>query len=321
MNLFTQCVVITLFMCQIGHWTRAFQYKLHLDSGGRYLFQWSLDNEKNEIDVQLSAKVTSDIWFAVGFSDYGQVTSADLVVFWTDVRGNHHFVDSHTNDHGIILPDDQQDYLLTSVADDHGTVVLNFHRKFNTCDDYDYTLDNGTTHVIFFESVYANELPFGHDVSKLGHTVKRVQLLKPDLPEPDLPNDTWTFDVRAPEVLVPGNETTYWWHTTILPHIATRHHIIKYSAIITEGNEDFVHHMEVFHCEMPKGHSIPYFSGPADTDDAPKGLELCRRVIAAWAMGAEDLVYPVEAGVSIGGSDFSRFALLEVHYNNPRRKS
>jgi len=27
--------------------------------------------------------------------------------------------------------------------------------------------------------------------------------------------------------------------------------------------------------------------------------------------------YPVEAGAPIGGADFSRYVMLEVHYNNP----
>uniref|UniRef100_A0A2C9LHW4 DOMON domain-containing protein n=1 Tax=Biomphalaria glabrata TaxID=6526 RepID=A0A2C9LHW4_BIOGL len=314
-------IIGCLLIFKMVKWASAFQYKLHLDSNGRYLFEWSVDYQKNNVNVQITAKVTQDIWFAVGFSDYGSVTSADLVVFWTDGHGNHHFVDGYTNDHGIILPDDQQDYFLTSVAADHGAVVLDFYRRFNTCDEQDYTLDNGTTHVIFFESVYANELPFGHVVSSLGHAVKRVQLLKPELPMPVLPNDTWTFEVRAPEILIPSVETTYWWHTTILPRIPTNHHIVKYSGVISEGNEDLVHHMEVFHCQVPKGQKIPYYSGPAENEDTPKGLEPCRRVIAAWAMGAQDMVYPEEAGVSIGGQDTSRFALLEVHYNNPERKS
>ena len=34
-------------------------------------------------------------------------------------------------------------------------------------------------------------------------------------------------------------------------------------------------------------------------------------------MGADDFVYPEEAGLPIGGSGFNRFIMLEVHYNNP----
>jgi dopamine beta-monooxygenase len=34
-------------------------------------------------------------------------------------------------------------------------------------------------------------------------------------------------------------------------------------------------------------------------------------------MGADAFVYPEEAGLPVGGEDFNRHVMLEVHYNNP----
>lgn len=34
-------------------------------------------------------------------------------------------------------------------------------------------------------------------------------------------------------------------------------------------------------------------------------------------MGADAFVYPEDAGLSIGGENFNRYVMLEVHYNNP----
>lgn len=34
-------------------------------------------------------------------------------------------------------------------------------------------------------------------------------------------------------------------------------------------------------------------------------------------MGADAFVYPEDAGLSIGGTNFNRYVMLEVHYNNP----
>lgn len=48
---------------------------------------------------------------------------------------------------------------------------------------------------------------------------------------------------------------------------------------------------------------------------------MCKKVLAAWAMGADAFVYPKEAGLSIGGDLFNPFIMLEVHYNNPERLS
>ncbi|CAG5122416.1 unnamed protein product, partial [Candidula unifasciata] len=92
-----------------------------------------------------------------------------------------------------------------------------------------------------------------------------------------------------------------------------------YEGIITEGNHDLVHHMEVFHCEVSPRHRLPSYSGPGMSEGQPEGLDVCRRVIGAWAMGARAMIYPEEAGVPVGGRDWSRVALLEVHFNNPRK--
>lgn len=34
-------------------------------------------------------------------------------------------------------------------------------------------------------------------------------------------------------------------------------------------------------------------------------------------MGADEFVYPEDAGLSIGGAGFNQQVMLEVHYNNP----
>ncbi|KAK2157256.1 hypothetical protein LSH36_194g01002 [Paralvinella palmiformis] len=79
--------------------------------------------------------------------------------------------------------------------------------------------------------------------------------------------------------------------------------------------------MEVFHCDVPSDKKLPDFDGPNESKaEAPEGLEACRQVIGAWAMGAEPLTYPEEAGAPIGGSDYSRYVMLEIHYNNPDHK-
>ena len=46
--------------------------------------------------------------------------------------------------------------------------------------------------------------------------------------------------------------------------------------------------MEVFHCDVPADKELPDFDGPNESKaEAPEGLEACRHVIGAWAMGAQ----------------------------------
>ncbi|XP_060594958.1 dopamine beta-hydroxylase-like [Ruditapes philippinarum] len=161
-------------------------------------------------------------------------------------------------------------------------------------------------------------LTSGHvNISDLSSGLQRIQLLKPDIkPHPE-PEDTWTFEVTAPNIEVPATETTYWWYVATLPPLTKKHHIIKYEGVIQSGHENLVHHMEVFHCEVKANEIIRFFNGPGLAEGKPPELEACRKVIGAWAMGATAMVLPEEAGFPLGGADFSRYVLLEVHYNNP----
>ncbi|XP_035825847.1 dopamine beta-hydroxylase-like [Aplysia californica] len=288
-----------LTLSTMGH-----QYEVYLDPKGRFRFQWSVDYHREMVEVRLSARATDRSWFAVGFSDYGNVTLADLLVLWTDKEKKYHTVDAHTDKHGTLEADHQQDYHVTAVTSTRGGgVVLSFKRRFDTCDTEDYTLDRGTTHILYIEAPPGweeGESPLGKRITEFPSGLQRVQLLKPEVPPQILPADTWTFEIRAPQILVPAKETTYWWHTTILPNIPEKHHIIRYEGVIGEGSHDLVHHMEVFHCPLDKGSSIPYFSGPGLGEGKPHGLEVCREVIGAWAMGAE-VTCPVPIFVSRDG--------------------
>ena len=60
----------------------------------------------------------------------------------------------------------------------------------------------------------------------------------------------------------------------------------QFEGYIMKGNEDLVHHIEVFHCEVGPNEKVPYYNGPGLAEGKPKGLEVCRKVIGAWAMGA-----------------------------------
>ncbi|KAK3600154.1 hypothetical protein CHS0354_012277 [Potamilus streckersoni] len=141
------------------------------------------------------------------------------------------------------------------------------------------------------------------------------------MPTAPMPDDVWTIDVVNPHIEVPAEETTYWWYVTRFPPLKHKHHIIKYEGVIQKGHEGLVHHMEVFHCELSKDEIVQDYNGPGFAEGKPPELEACRNVIGAWAMGAKPLVFPEEAGSPIGGTNYNRYVLLEVHYNNPDKKT
>jgi dopamine beta-monooxygenase len=153
---------------------------------------------------------------------------------------------------------------------------------------------------------------------------KRIRFLKNKNPPPAVhtdPSGAWNFLVLNQKVKLEPVETTYWCQIVKLPDAITKrkHHVIQFGPKIQSGNEELVHHMEVFHCLTDASVQIPLYAGVCD--NSPFETKVCSRVIGAWAMGADPLTYPQVAGFPIGGVDFNPYVRLEMHYNNPELKA
>ncbi|XP_008578902.1 PREDICTED: dopamine beta-hydroxylase [Galeopterus variegatus] len=291
-----------------------FPYRIPLDPEGALELLWNISYVQEVVHFQLLVRgLRAGVLF--GMSDRGELENADLVVLWTD-GDSAYFADAWSDQRGQIHLDPQQDYQLLQAQRTPEGLSLLFKRPFSTCDPKDYLIEDGTVHLVYgfleepFQSLEAI------NTSGLHTGLQRVQLLKPDVPIPAVPSDTQTMEIHAPDVLIPGQETTYWCYITELPAGFPRRHIVMYEPIITKGNEALVHHMEVFQCAA-EFESFPHFSGPCDSKMKPERLNYCRHVLAAWALGAKAFYYPEEAGLAFGGSGSSRYLRLEVHYHNP----
>ncbi|KAL1785947.1 dopamine beta-hydroxylase [Sigmodon hispidus] len=292
-----------------------FPYHILLDPDGVLELSWNISYVQEIIHFQLQVQgLRAGLLF--GMSDRGEMENADLVLLWTD--GNRsYFADAWSDQKGQIHLDAQQDYQLLKVQRTLDGLSLLFKRAFVTCDPKDYLIEDDTVHLVYgileepFQSLEAI------NTSGLHTGLQRVQLLKSEFPTPAMPSDVQTMEIRAPNILIPDNETTYWCFVTELPQGFSRHHIIMYEAVVTEGNEALVHHMEVFQC-ADEFKSFPHYSGPCESKMKPDRLDYCRHVLAAWALGAKAFYYPEEAGVPFGGQGSSRYLRLEVHYHNPQ---
>ena len=77
----------------------------------------------------------------------------------------------------------------------------------------------------------------------------------------------------------------------------------------------------IYHCPSQGHGDFPIWAGRCDDEEAPEALGQCKKVLAAWAIGAGPFTYPEQSGLAIGGEDFHPFLMLEVHYNNPEKKA
>ncbi|XP_065314626.1 dopamine beta-hydroxylase-like [Gordionus sp. m RMFG-2023] len=292
-------------------------------------------------------------WVAFGFSDYGNLIGSDLCIFTpfnqiedgrmkinnqiyrtTEDQKGFIAIDSHVDSNGYLKEDFHQNYILERVLSQGNDRYFIVSRKFNTCDkNYDYTLDRGTTHVLYISesihpilfdaSIHSNNLfPMAKE-SKSGFQwgFNRAQLLKSQIVTGKVTsetNDTHIFHITFDKAPVPANSTTYWKKLIKLPeYFSKKHHIIKYQSKISKETENVVHHLMLFHCQIPKFIIPDFYEGPSDTPNEPKLYKKCKKVIVAWAMGAQPFIFPQEAGLTLGGSDQSLYVVLEAHFNNP----
>ncbi|XP_025419900.1 dopamine beta-hydroxylase-like [Sipha flava] len=298
-------------------------YTAPLDDTGRSVVYWTVDYAFRSVkfEVHFATDGGHYDWLALGFSDRGNFTGADFCVMWVDWKGVTGMLDTWTNDAGRISVDERQDCDEFDVARIHGGVIaLTFTRKFDTCDDErDYLIEDGTTHLVWMMGGGPLFAVDGLLVSQArAKGMQRVQLLKAERPQVKLPDKVSEVDVLADKVKVPAEETTYWCHVMKIPlDLSSKHHIVRFESVIEENSRGVVHHMEVFHCEAGADDQMPLYRGPCFSEKRPYKTQVCKKVLAAWAMGAPAFVYPEEAGLPIGGPDFNNYIMLEVHYNNP----
>ncbi|KAF0308702.1 Dopamine beta-hydroxylase [Amphibalanus amphitrite] len=287
--------------------------------------RWTVDYRDEEVAIEVGASLSPTQWLGLGFSERGELAGADLCVLWVDwkrrVRLQHGWVDGQgrlTADPDTVCRSAQ---LLTRRPE---ATVFRFRRRFNTCRPRDYVLDTGTTHIVWVSGPGPLLRLQNLQLSHFAVGMARVQLLRAEVQPPAPPPDAARLELRSRRVAVPDQETTYWCTSPYNPCPAPSDPRLsagrQYEAVVDAGNEDLVHHMEVFHCEAPVAQRIPRYEGPCHAPDRPPAVDQCKRVLAAWAMGADPLVYPEEAGLPIGGPDFNPYVMLEVHYNNPNLK-
>ncbi|KAL1131405.1 hypothetical protein AAG570_011022 [Ranatra chinensis] len=301
-------------------------FRVPLDPAGNTALFWSLHYPSST--VHLEAHVPSLLfgsWFALGFSDYGLFTDADFCLLWADPQGNVRLQDSWTDDKGLLWEDEQQDCDDLRYVVEANVTKFSFSRQFDTCDVHDYCIEEGTTHIVWAKGGGGWDSMEGMSVQSGLKGMQRVQLLKNlETIEDVLPEqkDVFGVTVTSDRVKVPSLETTYWCHVTKLPQeLSQLHHIVKFESVIQEGNEGLVHHMELFHCEADRGQELPLYRGPCQHADRPNSTQVCKKVLAAWAMGASAFHYPKAAGLPVGGENFNLHVMLEVHYNNPEMKA
>ncbi|KAM3965288.1 tyramine beta hydroxylase [Aphomia sociella] len=293
-----------------------------LDLHGDLLLKWRVDYslQRIQFEIRLSVKAPLFSWFALGFSDRGNLENADVCLLWTDYKGQDHFEDMHTDDTGKLIRDIKQD--CKGFHLESKTRSIFFERYFDTCDRNDYVIEDGTTHVIWSrgtDKLFTSKGLCLTCTAPENRGFIRVRLLTPPAM---VKVNALQVHITNNNLKVPGADTTYWCKVVKLPDFITKtpHHIVQFQSKITKGNEGLVHHMEVFYCDADPNLDLPLYEGNCFASNRPEITKSCSKVKSAWAMGAPPFVYPEEAGLPLGGPNTNKYVMLEVHYNNPEMR-
>uniref|UniRef100_A0A803TE09 Dopamine beta-hydroxylase n=1 Tax=Anolis carolinensis TaxID=28377 RepID=A0A803TE09_ANOCA len=223
-----------------------FPYKVPLDPQSTLELSWNVSYLHREVHFQILVKKLQD-GLLFGMSDRGGFEDADLAVLWSDGVQSY-FADAWSDHDGHLHMDSQQNYKLLKAWSALEGFYLLFKRSFDTCDPKDYRIEDGTVHLIY--GILEAPVPSlgAINVSALRRKgLQRVQLLKPDIRIPSLPSDLKTMVIRAPNVSIPGQETTYWCYMTELPDGFGKHHIVMVVVVVT-GHPTLCHTSQMFPC-------------------------------------------------------------------------
>ncbi|XP_065886142.1 DBH-like monooxygenase protein 1 homolog [Dysidea avara] len=260
----------------------------------------------------MAVQVQTTGWIGFGFSPNGGMTGSDVVIGW----------DHYAFSYELPRLDISQDWILLNATEDVGYTVLEFMRDFQTCDlQDDRAITFGdTVHIIYCYHVID---PEDNTVIQL-HNVRgtrTVNLFGQMNYKPPL-SDAQFLDLRNNRVNIPPDGTSYICTAIEIPQNIRNqtHYVVKYGAVITPESKRHVLHILVHLCEGLDYTGHPSINISHICDEFPEELNMCRTsvIIAGWAVGGEDFVFPEEVAFPIGGDDkVHTHFVLEMRYDNP----
>ena len=97
--------------------------------------------------------------------------------------------------------------------------------------------------------------------------------------------------------------------------ISDKKHIVKFQPLITSGNEDIIEEVELLSCSFTEDVSFG-----SECSQNFSALQNCTKFLISWHYGQKSFEFPHESGLPFGGSNFSPYILIKIHYHNFYKK-
>ncbi|XP_078393553.1 DBH-like monooxygenase protein 2 homolog, partial [Cetorhinus maximus] len=276
---------------------------------------WEVDVDSRRVTFLVLARTLG--WVGVGLTPTGGMDKADVVIGWVK-DGQAYFHDRHGVGNNVPVIDDSQDYQLMGLVENETHTEMRFRRPFRTCDPQDLDITDDTLRVIFAcgisDPTSLTEVPY-HGAAA---GIKSARLLNYARISAPQPNNSSSISLTT-NLTIPEDSTFYSCQIGRLPNLGRKHHVYMVETSVPQTSRPFVHHILLFLC--PGTFTSAAISGPQAC--YARSVQMfyfarCTEVLAGWAVGGQDLIYPDDAGFPLGGADDPVYYMLQIHYDNPQ---
>ncbi|XP_034951630.1 MOXD1 homolog 1 [Chelonus insularis] len=296
-----------------------------LDDNGLVFFEWD-PSDDDIVTFRVTARTLG--YIGIGFNDKVHMRGADILLGWVDDHsGTVNLLDSHGDEETNASPitDLSQDVDILEGFQNNTHTSITFSRRWQTCDPDDRHLTEDNVRVLWAMHEADPELntPIWHG-EKRGGRALRLRAPAP-VPSPPRSPDIRHWDVKLNQFTVDDKqETIYWCKIFTAPALEKKHHMIGYEPLVEKGNEGLVHHMILYECTSTSqqlGQYSRVVGGPCHSSTTPPEWDSCIQPVVAWARGSKGEWLPDHVGIPVAEHKEGSYYMLEVHYNNPSKRT
>jgi hypothetical protein len=281
-----------------------------LDSKGDVQLFWKVGDEYSTFGIASR----SEGYLALGFSETGAMTGADMAVGFKDEDGKFKLENRHAK--GFVYPDlskDQQNNIRLREGHQEGGVTAFVFEKKNKADCLESQTDVHTDAWQWFIYAFSDENTFAqHKPGNNGKTYVKLGTGKTiSLNDDRALDNTKTFTITQPEVEIPTDETTYCYTMYKMPKG-------KKNFLLGERpkkTSDLLHHLVVYSCYGLKEEDKEMV-GKEPNCNWKNFENPCNGFVTEWAPGMSGRTFEPGYGKPFG-EEYYEYVMFETHYNNP----
>lgn len=281
-----------------------------LDDKGNVQLFWKLGVDYSTYGI--ASKSTG--FLALGFSETGAMTGADIAVGMTDSKGK--FVMENRHASGFVTPQVSKDQTVNmrfKQGNQTNEVTGFIFDKKNSADclqeQANVHLDSWQWFIYAFsnDNIFEKHGP-GHNGKRYvklgkGKTIFRNEVV----PVPD----SKQFTITQPEITIPTDETTYCYTLHKLPK-GKKNFIL---GEIPKASSKLLHHLVVYSCyNLPD--AAKSMVGQKPNCDYENFENPCTGFVTEWAPGMSGKTFEPGYGKPFGADSYE-YVIFETHYNNP----